>query len=324
MATTRVRHDGRMAPRPALLTIAHGTRNPRGPEEMDTLLDLLRGRLDAPVANAWLEDDLTAPDPVTAAGRLVEAGAARIVTLPFLVLGAGHAKTDVPGALAAIHRAYPDVALVHGRVLGLHPALFALARARVATARPWAGGPPDDEALLVTGAGSSDPDANGDLAKAARFLAETTGHRWAETAYAGVTWPTADVALRRMAAAGAQRVVRFGWSLLAGVLEQRVDGWAAEFASESGVQVVDAGRFGPDPGVAEAVADRYEEALVGDARMNCDLCQYRLPLPGREHRAGLPSAGGSGERVRSDARTVQESRSAGAAGGTERSSGRRR
>lgn len=300
-----------METRPALLTIAHGTRNPRGPEEMDTLLALLGTRLDVPMSNAWLEEDLTAPDPVTAAGRLVEAGAAEIVTLPFLVLGAGHAKTDVPAGLAAIHEAYPEVGLIHGRVLGLHPALFTLARERVAAARPWSRAPSEDEALLVTGAGSSDPDANGDLAKAARFLAETTGHRWAEIAYAGVTWPTADVALRRMAAAGARRVVRFSWSLLAGVLEERVDRWVDDIAAETAMKIVDAGRFGPDPAVAEAVADRYQEALHGDARMNCDLCQYRLPLPGRDQRAGLPSAGGTGERVRPDAREIQDARAGG-------------
>lgn len=292
-----MRQDGFMDSRPALLTIAHGTRNPRGPEEMDELLALLRTQLGAPAENAWLEDDLTEPDPVTAAGRLVDAGARGIVTLPFLVFGAGHAKTDVPAGVAAVHDAFPAVRLHHGRVLGLHPALFALARKRVMSARPWADEPEDDEALLVTGSGSSDPDANGDLAKAARFLAETTGHRWAEIAYAGVTWPTADVALRRLAAAGARRVVRFSWSLLAGVLEARVDRWAAQVAAETDVEIVDAGRFGPATEVAEAVVDRYREALAGEARMNCDLCQFRLPLPGREHRAGLPSAGGTGERV---------------------------
>lgn len=294
-----------MDSRPALLLIAHGTRNPRGPAEMDELVGLLRARLGAPVASSWLEDDLTDPDPVTAAGRLVAGGAEVIVTLPFLLLGAGHAKTDVPGSLAGVHDAYPDVALRHGRVLGLHPSLFALARRRVLTTRPWAEPPGGDEALLLTGAGSSDPDANGDLAKAARFLAETTGHRWAETAYAGVTWPTADVALRRIAAGGARRVVRFSWSLLAGVLEERVEHWAAEAAEGTGLRIVDAGRFGPAPEVADAVVDRYGEALTGVARMNCDLCQFRLPLPGRERRAGLPSAGGTGERVRPDALEIQ-------------------
>jgi sirohydrochlorin cobaltochelatase len=294
---------------PALLTIAHGTRDPRGAEEMEVLLGHLRERLTAPVGNGWLEDFVD-PDPVTAARDLVASGAARLVTLPFLVLGAGHAKTDVPEAVADIRDALPDVPVAHARVLDLQRELFDLAARRVDSARAAAGvaagRPPEDEVLLVTGAGSSDPDANGDLAKAARYLAEATGHRWVDVGYAGVTWPRADVALRRAHAAGARRVTLFSWSLLAGLLEARVAGFAEEVAAETGLEVIDAGRFGPDPVVADAVVARYREALEGDPRMNCDLCQYRLPFPGREQRAGAPSAGGTGERVAPEARAVQD------------------
>ncbi len=283
-----------MTPSPALLTIAHGTRDPRGAEELQQLLTLLRDRHDAPVAGAWLED-FAAPDPVTAAGELVGQGARRIVTIPLLNLGAGHAKTDVPEGVTAIRAAFGDVQVGHGRVLGLHPDLFAVARRRIDAVSPPAGR--SEEVLLVTASGSSDPDANGDLWKAARFLAEGTGHRWVDAAFAGVTWPTADVALRRLAAAGARRVVLFSWSLLAGLLERRVTGWAEQVSDETGIEVVDAGRFGPDPVVADVVMDRYREVLEGDPRMNCDLCAYRVPLPGLEGRVAAPSAGGTGTRV---------------------------
>jgi sirohydrochlorin ferrochelatase len=304
------RQDGDMTTDPpALLTIAHGTRDPRGAEEMDVLLAHLRERVDAPVGNAWLED-FSDPNPVTAATALVEAGAERIVTVPFLVLGAGHAKTDVPGGVADIRTALSDVTVAHGRVLDLQRGLFDLALERVSEARRAAGlddeRPPGDELLLVTGAGSSDPDANGDLAKAARYLAEATGHRWVDVAYAGVTWPRADLALRRAAAAGASRVTMFSWSLLAGLLEARVTGFADEVSGDTGLEVVDAGRFGPDPKVADAVVVRYREAIEGDPRMNCDLCQYRLPFPRREERAGAPSPGGTGERVAAESQVIQD------------------
>ncbi len=278
----------------ALLLIAHGTRDPRGAQELEVLLDHLRDRVPAPVGGAWLED-FADPDPVTVAAQLVDAGARALVTLPFLVLGAGHAKTDVPEAVAQVRTAFPDLPVAHGRILGLHPALFALARARIDAVSGR--GDRDGEVLVVTGSGSSDPDANGDLAKAARVLAEGTGHRWVETAYAGVTWPTVDVVLRRLAAAGARRVVLFSWSLLAGLLERRVVGWGEEVSSESGLRVVDAGRLGPDALVADAVVERYREAIDGDVRMNCDLCAHRVPLPGLERRVAAPSAGGTGQRV---------------------------
>jgi sirohydrochlorin ferrochelatase len=277
-----------------LLLIAHGTRNPAGATEMGQLVDHLRERLPGSVAAAWLED-FAEPDTRTAARALVAAGATHLVTLPFLVLGAGHAKTDVPGQVRQIGNAFPDLDVTHARVLGLHPSLFELARARIDAVAGT--GERGDEVLVVTGAGSSDPDANGDLSKAARVLAEQTGHRWTEIAFAGVTWPRADDVFDRLRRAGVRRLVRFSWALLAGVLEQRIDRWADEAIARYSMQIADAGRFGPDPLVADAVIDRYHEALHGDARMNCDLCAYRLPMPGLEARVGAPSAGGLGTAV---------------------------
>ena len=261
------------------------------------LVGHLRDRLGVPVANSWLED-FAEPDPVTAAKALVADWAGEIVTLPLLVFGAGHAKTDVIEGVQDIRAALPEVWNRHATVLGLQPILFELASERIdAVSDPVGRG---EEVLLVTGAGSSDPDANGDMAKAARFLAERTGHRWVEIAYAGVTWPRADEALRRFARAGVERVVRFSWSLLAGLLEQRVTDMADEVAAGTGMRIVDAGRFGPDPKVADAIAMRYREAIEGDPRMNCDLCQYRMPVPGRQARAGAPSAGGTGALLHPD------------------------
>jgi sirohydrochlorin cobaltochelatase len=277
---------------PALLLIAHGTRDPRGAEEMDVLLSQLRARHSAPVEHGWLED-FAKPSVDVAMARLVSQGVDRVVTVPFLNLGAGHAKTDVPNAVAPARADHPDVPIAHGRVLGLHAELFALARRRLDAVSPAQDR--GDEVLVVTAAGSSDPDANADLAKAARFLAEGSGHRWAEHAFAGVTWPKIDVVLRRVAAAGARRVVLFSWSLLAGRLERSVSQAADRVAADTGLRVIDAGRFGPDPAVAEVVLDRYAEAIHGDVRMNCDLCAYRVPLPGLQGRLAAPSGGGTAE-----------------------------
>ncbi len=283
-----------MASDPALLLIAHGTRDPRGAEEMEVLVAHVRDRLAAPVAHAWLED-FAEPGVEAAVAALVEGGADRVVSVPLLHLGAGHAKTDVPGALAEARSAHPGLAFSHGRVLGLHSGLFALARRRVDAVSPPGGRA--GEVRVGAAAGAPAPDANGDLAKAARFLAEGTGHRWAEHCFAGVTWPKPAAVLRRVAAAGGSKVILFSWSLLAGLLEQRVAEAADEVARETGLEMVDAGRFGPDPAVADVVLDRYREALTGDVRANCDLCCYRVPLPGLEQRVGAPSGGGTGEQV---------------------------
>ncbi|CAN5414584.1 CbiX/SirB N-terminal domain-containing protein [soil metagenome] len=279
-----------MAPMTApLLLIAHGTRDPRGAEEMAVLVDHVADRLPVPVGHAWLED-FSDPQGVEGARPLLEDGASALVTLPLLNFAAGHAKTDVPEQLAEVRDAFAGVHVHHGRVLGVHPALLDLAWQRIDAVSPR--DQREEEVLVVAASGSSDPDANGELYKAARMIAEGSGHRWVEVCVAGVTWPrTADV-LRRVHAAGARRAVVFSWSLLAGLLEARIWDAVDEVAAETGLQIAKAGRFGPDPAVADAVVGRYHEALGGDIRANCDACVYRVPFPGREDRVAAPSMGG--------------------------------
>lgn len=256
---------------------------------MADLVALTQRRVPGPVGHAWLED-FVQPQGVEGTRPLVEAGIATLVTLPLLNFAAGHAKNDVPEQVSEIREAFPDLHLHHSRVLGVHQSLLELGWKRLDDVSPRDGR--DEEVLVVAASGSSDPDANGELAKAARMLAEGSGHRWVEHSVAGVTWPRTDEVLRRAARAGARRAVVFSWSLLAGLLETRV--WEAvdTVAEETGLQVAKAGRFGPDPLVADAIADRYLEALQGDVRANCDTCVYRVPFPGKDDRLGAPSAGG--------------------------------
>ncbi|MEE8599821.1 sirohydrochlorin chelatase [Euzebya tangerina] len=272
-----------------LLLIAHGTRDPAGAEEMEELVAAVSQRVPVPVAHAWLED-FSDPQGVEGARPLIEGhSVSRLVTLPLLNFAAGHAKNDVPEQLAEIKTAFPDIEVTHGRVLGVHPDLLELAWRRLDAVSPR--DQRADEVLLVAASGSSDPDANGELYKAARMLAEGSGHRWVETCVAGVTWPKTDEVLARVAAAGAKRVVVFSWSLLAGLLERRI--WeAVDAADPLGMTITKAGRFGPSDGVADAIVQRFTEALGGDIRANCDACVYRIAFPGREERQGAPSAGG--------------------------------
>ena len=44
----------------------------------------------------------------------------------------------------------------------------------------------------------------------------------------------------------------------------------------------------PEPELLDLVLERYEEAVKGDLRMNCDSCVYRIALPGFEDKVGLP------------------------------------
>jgi len=84
-------------------------------------------------------------------------------------------------------------------------------------------------------------------------------------------------------------VVVVPFFLFPGVLLNRIYAEAAAWAQDHPeVEVRGAGHLGPDPRLARLVLERYREARAGDVRMNCDLCAYRVQLPGYESRVGTP------------------------------------
>lgn len=265
--------------RDGVLLVAHGSRSAAGQEEMARLAALVTA------AGPGLEVDLgylemSDPPAGEALDRLVTTGVRRVAVVPLMLLAAGHAKSDVPAVVLDGRLRHPGLELFYGRPLGLDQALVSLARQRVVAA----GG--EGLALAVFARGTSDPDANADACKISRLLAEATGARLAVTGFSGVTWPPPLEALDHLRRLGIPRIAVFSWFLATGVLVDRLADDCRSFAAESGVEVVDAGHFGPAPEIADLVIARAAEAFGGDIRMNCDTCAYRAPFPGLESRAG--------------------------------------
>jgi sirohydrochlorin cobaltochelatase len=146
--------------------------------------------------------------------------------------------------------------------------------------------------LLVVGRGSSDPDANADVQKLARLLGEGMGYGWSAASYIGVTTPLLPEALERCRRMGFARVLVFPFFLFTGVLEKRIRRQTAEFAAlHPEAEFLCAGYLDAHPLLYDAFAERAEEALHGSPNMNCELCQYRVQLPGFEQAVGQPQVG---------------------------------
>ena len=85
---------------PALVALAHGSRDPRSAQTITALTDEVRAmRPDLRIEPAFLE--LCKPSFSTVVDRLVRAGHDEIVVVPLLLTEAYHAKVDVPAAIAA-------------------------------------------------------------------------------------------------------------------------------------------------------------------------------------------------------------------------------
>lgn len=268
-----------------LLLAGHGTRDEAGAAAFGRLVARLRTRLPVEVAGGFIE---LSPPPLTdAVAGLYAAGHRRVAAVPLVLVAAGHAKGDIPAALARERGRHPGLTYSYGRPLGPHPILLSLLEERLDAVLDPADRP--GTAVLLVGRGSTDPDANAEVCKAARLLWEGRGLAMVETAFVSLARPGVPEGLERCRRLGADRVVVLPYFLFPGVLPDRVVAETTAYAGvQAGIEVRCAEVIGDCDGLAGLVAERYEEALGGDIRMNCDTCVYRLPMPGFEDRVGAP------------------------------------
>lgn len=273
--------------KPPLLIAAHGTRDQAGVDAFASFaqrVGVLAARDGVRVAGGFIE--LSPPPLRDAVAGLVAVGVPqRIVAVPLMLSAAGHAKGDIPAALARERDRHPGLTWHYGRPLGPHPVLLELLAARISAVTDAT------TAVLVAGRGSTDPDANADVVKTARLLWEGREFSFAETAFVSLARPDVTEGLERCRLLGAKRIVVAKYFLFPGVLPDRISEQAADYAHahpELDIRCTDV--LGDCAELAELVYERYQEAasMGGDIRMNCDMCVYRVAMPGFEHRVGEP------------------------------------
>ena len=95
-----------------------------------------------------------------------------------------------------LQQAFPDVALHFGAALDLHPLLLRLAQQRIVEAEAQATRyiRRADTCLVVVGRGTSDPDANSEIAKLCRMLEEGMGFGASFVCYSGTAKPSSPTA----------------------------------------------------------------------------------------------------------------------------------
>jgi sirohydrochlorin ferrochelatase len=241
---------------PALVAVAHGSRDPRSAATVAELVaEVRRQRPDLDVRLSFL--DLSTPRLADVLGAVAADGHRAAVVVPLLLGDAFHARVDVPGAVAAVARRHPRLRLAVAEVLGADPRLPDTALRRLAeVAGPLRGPAAEGLGVVLAAIGSSRPAANAAVVQlAARWAGE---HPWlgATAAFATAAAPSVPEAVRRVRAAGASRVAVASWFLAPGLLPARVAAGAR--AVDPDVRI--AAPLGPDPAVAEVVLARYHAA----------------------------------------------------------------
>ncbi|MBO8194435.1 sirohydrochlorin chelatase [Streptomyces oryzae] len=239
-------------PSPALLLVAHGSRDARHAATVTALTARVRRQLPGVRVEAGYLD-FDAPSVHGTLERLYAAGAREVVAVPLLLTRAFHAKTDIPAVLAEAASALPDLSVRQAEVLGPHPLLTAALQRRLRVAGLALGDAPSTGVVLAA-AGSTDPEASAVIAEIAREWRRTTGWCAVRPAFASAQPCTAD-AVQELRAEGIRRVAVAPYVLAPGRLPDRI----AAGAYEAGADVL-APVLGAAPEVARVVAERYSAA----------------------------------------------------------------
>jgi len=271
------------------MVCGHGSRDVAAVEEFQGLVRKLAERLpEHPLESGFLE--FARPIIREGLDRLRTRGVDHVLAVPGMLFAAGHVKNDVPSVLNA-YAAEHGIRVDFGRDLGIDPKLLRAASDRIEAALAGAAGGVrrEDTLLAVIGRGTSDPDANGNVAKVARMLWEGMGFGWAEVGFSGVAHPRVDALLERAARLGFRRIVVFPYFLFTGVLVRRIYAQADQVALRNPeIDLVKAGYLNDHRLVVEALVERIQGIPAGDVNMNCALCKYRDQIVGHEAAVGAP------------------------------------
>jgi sirohydrochlorin cobaltochelatase len=249
-----------------VLVVGHGTADPVGAGETRSVAaavaDLLPG---VPVELGFLE--VIGPTIAESLGRLAARGCREIIAAPLLLFAAGHAKRDVPEAIAA-GAATHGLRVVQAEPFGCHREILQLSRTRrqeAVASLPSAS--PAETVLVVIGRGSSDPGAVPQLRSfvEASLAGDPLGRpRRIELGFVAAAQPRLDDALRM---AGdptdplVRRILVQPHLLFRGHVEEQVtEAVQRGRVARPDLEWVQVSRLGADPLVALAVAERVAEA----------------------------------------------------------------
>lgn len=281
-----------------LVLAGHGSRDPDGAAEFERFAEDFKKRLpDTRITHGYLE--FQQPSISESVLALAENTEGPIVVVPALLAAATHAKNDMPSLLRELRAQLPERDIRFAAVMDLHASLLRLCQLRIAEAEATSSQTVSraDTCLVVVGRGTSDPDANGEIAKLSRLLQEGMKFGSSITCYSGTAQPLVADGLKAAALLAHKRVIVMPYFLFDGVLVKRIYAAAEEIQRRhpelevlSSVYVgnVESKAVDAQQVLSEVFAERAHEALHGTPTMNCGLCKYRTPIVGYEDEVALP------------------------------------
>lgn len=262
-----------------ILLVGHGSRESSGNQEVLAFADQWRARHpDWRIDVCFIE----LADVLLAAGLdAAAAGSKRVFVVPFILNAAGHVKMEIPAAIEEARQRHSQVQFRYAKHLGMNRTMLAILKRSLHRAMREIDMPdPKTTGVILLGRGSSDADANGDVAKMARWLFEDGDHELVDIAFTGITWPRLESAVQRQVKLGMTQVVVLPVYLFTGVLIERIKRQVTRLKETyPSVAFALGHHIGFDDGIFELVDTRVAGLRGedgGSQMLECDGCKYRV------------------------------------------------
>ncbi len=260
-----------------LLLVGHGSREEAGNEDVRLFIEQWRAQHPGwRIELAFIEFGR----PGLHDGLLAAAhGSRRVLVLPLILNAAGHVKMEIPEAIEHARAHHPQVEFLYAPHLTACDPILQVLRRRLRGAMQALDMPdPRSTGVVLLGRGASDRQANGEVAKMARWLQEEGDHEMVDVAFTGITWPRLERVVQRQALVGMRQVVVLPYYLFTGTLMQRIERQVAHLRQQyPTLRFAQADRFGFEPEIHALLDQRVAELQAGvpQARLPCDGCKYR-------------------------------------------------
>lgn len=239
----------------AVLYICHGSRVKAGQQAALDFIEQTKPLVDAEIQEACFLE-LALPSIAMGIVKCIDQGATEIIAVPFLLLTAGHANTDIPEALIKAMELYPDVPLYYGDTLGVHSGIVDVLSKRITDV----GGQHERATVLLVGRGSSDPVIDGYFLEISNMLQERTGIKRVEVCYLAARGPYFEEMLLEMLNRESSEVFVVPYLLFTGILMESMAAFINSLEKRVPVHLCEP--LGYDPVISQILAERVDEAVA--------------------------------------------------------------
>jgi len=249
-----------------VLLIGHGTREIAGQQEARQLHARVAAALEGtPCELAFLE--LAQPDIPETINKLLKRGISHLDVVPLLLFAAGHAKSDIPTAVAAALAGAPHVTWRQTPEFGYQPGMLALSRARFQAAMTIdseaktvaESSDPSHTLLVMVGRGSGDPSATASMLEYARRHQANVGVADCQVCFVALAQPRMDELLPTLTRSPYRRIVVQPHLLFRGMLLDQLGALVRQCAAQNPAQRwLLTEPLGPDPGLVQVVLDSLQ------------------------------------------------------------------